>query len=1112
MFVARRRALLRLLIAVATASVAVSVPGSSAAQTQGQQSGDAEWTMGYGNQRTNWDDDQPRLGPDSVTSPDFGKIFDTTLPGTTASAPNQVYAQPVVADGVLVVATEENQVAGLDPGTGVVEWQVSLGTPWTPTSCGDLLPHVGITSTPVYDAASDSIYVAAKTADTDGVHYRLHALDPASGAERPGWPVTIAGRASNGDQTFDATTANQRTGLLLLDGSVYLGFASHCDQGAYVGYVIGVSTTTRTQSIWSVESELATSEGGIWQSGGALMSDGPGRIFVATGNGVSPAPGPGTAPPGTLAESVVRLAVGGSGQLSAADFFSPADNAKLDQNDSDFGGGGPIALPDAFGTPSHPHLMLQAGKDGVVRLLDRDNLGGMAQGAGGTDADLGELQLARGVWGRFAAFASTAGNYAFLLPSTSPLRALRIAPNAQGVPALSSVATSTASYPYTSGSPIVTSDGQDPSTAVIWVVTCDQQTGTNAVLQAYGMPTGAAWQPIASFPVGTVAKFVQPATYDGRIYVATRDGHVLAFGRPIAAAVNAPATDFGAVPVGQTSAPQDVTITASADVTIDGVTTSAPYAVAGEANLDLPVTLEAGQTLAVPVTFAPAATGAASGYLTVTARTDGPDDTYQFALNGIGTADGLAVSPAGLDFGQVSTGMHAQLGVIVQNTGASGETIQSVTAPAAPFSLVDAGNLVGTTLSPQQSVSVTVDFAPAAAGPAAGSLVIAADKGQPVTVPLQGVGVTGSGRLSLDTTQLNFGTVAPGQQRSLSFVLTNSGTANLNITKAAPPVAPFSVAAPISEGQTLQPGDSLTVSVMFRPISAEPAQGLYLITGDDGQGSQTVAVSGNDAPPRGAASTPLGCLELAGGVTANGTLAVSSPCGAVTRQQFAYDGGYHNVHFASTASTWCLDVSGASTALHAKVQFYTCNHTSAQEWLWRDDNSLYNPHARKCLDVTGGSTAAKTPLQLYTCNRTNAQYWDLSQLLPSRGEASIAAAAVGQLCLDVRGGRAVSGTAVQIYRCNLSPAQIITRSGNALRLLGNCVDLIGAGTANHTHVQLYRCNGTPAQQWLQRSGYMLYNPNSGKCLDDPGATTTLSTQLEIYQCNETPSQHWYLDW
>lgn len=154
MFVARRRALLRLLIAVATASVAVSVPGSSAAQTQGQQSGDAEWTMGYGNQRTNWDDDQPRLGPDSVTSPDFGKIFDTTLPGTTASAPNQVYAQPIVADGVLVVATEENQVAGLDPGTGVVEWQVSLGTPWTPTSCGDLLPHVGITSTPVYDSGN----------------------------------------------------------------------------------------------------------------------------------------------------------------------------------------------------------------------------------------------------------------------------------------------------------------------------------------------------------------------------------------------------------------------------------------------------------------------------------------------------------------------------------------------------------------------------------------------------------------------------------------------------------------------------------------------------------------------------------------------------------------------------------------------------------------------------------------------------------------------------------------------------------------------------------------------------------------------------------------------
>ncbi len=214
--------------------------------------------------------------------------------------------------------------------------------------------------------------------------------DLASGAERTGWPVTIQGQASNNPgNTFNAETANQRPGLLLL-GVVYAGFASNCDYGPYVGYVAGVKTTTPAMStLWSTESGSASAEAGIWQSGGGLVSDGPGRIIVATGNGVSPAPGPGSSPPGTLGESVVRLQVNSDGSLSAKDFFSPNNNSKLDQDDTDFGAGGPMGLPAGFGTPAHPHLMVQSGKDGRVFLLDRDNLGGMGQGPGGGDNAVG---------------------------------------------------------------------------------------------------------------------------------------------------------------------------------------------------------------------------------------------------------------------------------------------------------------------------------------------------------------------------------------------------------------------------------------------------------------------------------------------------------------------------------------------------------------------------------------------------------------------------------------------------------------------------------------------------------------------------------------------------
>ena len=105
-------------------------------------------------------------------------------------------------------------------------------------------------------------------------------------------------------------------------------------------------------------------------------------------------------PPTTLAESVVRLRVGSDGNLNPTDFFSPADNAKLDQNDADLGSGAPVAIPDGYGTPQHPHLLAQVGKDGHVYLLDRDNLGGMAQGPGGTDAVLDEAGPYSGVWGR----------------------------------------------------------------------------------------------------------------------------------------------------------------------------------------------------------------------------------------------------------------------------------------------------------------------------------------------------------------------------------------------------------------------------------------------------------------------------------------------------------------------------------------------------------------------------------------------------------------------------------------------------------------------------------------------------------------------------------------
>ena len=132
------------------------------------------------------------------------------------------------------------------------------------------------------------------------------------------------------------------------------------------------------------------------------MSDGPGRIFVTSGNGISPPPGPGDKPPGQLAESVIRLAPQPNGTLAAKDFFSPANAPTLDAGDLDFGSGGPVGFP--FGTTAYPHILVQAGKIGRIFLLNRDDLGGREQGPGSTDHDLFQSQSYGGLWGHPAVF------------------------------------------------------------------------------------------------------------------------------------------------------------------------------------------------------------------------------------------------------------------------------------------------------------------------------------------------------------------------------------------------------------------------------------------------------------------------------------------------------------------------------------------------------------------------------------------------------------------------------------------------------------------------------------------------------------------------------------
>ncbi|HEY7361929.1 MAG TPA: PQQ-binding-like beta-propeller repeat protein, partial [Streptosporangiaceae bacterium] len=610
--------------------------------------------------RDGWDAGEPNMGPSVV--PTFTQLFATTVAG-------QVYAQPIVVGSTVVVATENDWVYGLDAATGAVNWSTHFGTAWNIAKssvpklakCGDLTPNVGATGTPVYDPGSGHVYFFANALNGNGnPRFYLFGIDPSNG--NVSTKILIWGHPSNDSHlTFNPQYQGQRTGALLLGGWVYGAFASHCDKQPYAGYVAGVNLSTGAFTLWTDESGVTYNEAGIWQSGGGMMSDGPGRIFFTSGNGVSPSVRAGSSPGGQLAESVVRLGVNASGRLAAKDFFSPANAPSLDAADTDFGAGGPVGVP--FGTSTFPSLLAQDGKDGRIFLLNRSALGGRDQGPGKTDNDLFVTKSYGGAWGHPAVFGDTpltqanAGasptdnDFLVSVGKNDVLRVFRFGDNAADKPVISDVGASSLTNPYTSGSPVITSNGDDPSSAVVWEVHAGGESGTNSELDAYafgslistGTPSPCTSKsqciisPIWHMTIpGAAAKFAIPATSNGRVYLGTRGtgtrGQVIGYGvaPPSAPPVQAAATMLPQTSVSATTS-RDVSITARNPVTITQVTastgasnspapasqftvgqlTETPAGGATARPVTLPVKLAKGARLHALVKFSPAAPGTA---------------------------------------------------------------------------------------------------------------------------------------------------------------------------------------------------------------------------------------------------------------------------------------------------------------------------------------------------------------------------------------------------------------------------------------------------------------------------------------------------------------------
>ncbi|MEU0209470.1 Ig-like domain-containing protein [Streptomyces canus] len=863
----RRRTWLLSIVAVATAALIGTTIGLVASSAQADQT-----TQGVDNLRTNWDQSESALSPAVVQSSAFGRLFATKLDG-------QIYAQPLVLGDQVIAVTESNTLYGLDRTTGAIEWSKNYGPAWPASAigCGDLAPNVGATATPVYDSATGSLYFTTKVDDGTSTHrhpkWLMHAVDPASGAERAGWPVTIAGSPVNDPgNAFDAYYEQQRPGLLLMDGVVYAGFGGHCDAWPYRGYVVGVSTTGHSiTSMWASVTGASTGGAGIWQSGGGLVSDGSGRIFFSTGNGISPAPGPGKTVQGTLAESVVRLQVNADNSLSTADFFSPSDAATLDLTDQDISSGAPMALPDGFGTAEHPHLLIQQGKDGRVFLLDRDNLGGMGQGPQGGDAAVSKSGPYQGMWGH-PAFWGGDGGYVYIVGNQGPLRALKYGVRNGGTPTLTLTGQSQDTFGYTSGSPLVTSDGTDESSALVWMTSATNASGADGTLRAYSpTPDGnGRLQLLWSAPIGTATKFSTPTAERGKVYVGTRDGVLYGFGSPARTALTAASLDFGQVGLGGSSS-ADMKLTATQDVSITGLKASGAFSVDPSAvpTPEQPTALAADATLDVPISFAPTATGGINGTLTAN-LSDG--QKLVFALHGVGTRPGLGAAPAALDFGEVPTGSTSTLNLQITNTGTEPETIDSVDSPGGAFSTSGLPS-AGTVVPAGGSFVLSVTYTPTDDQEDSDALVVSSSGGgdtHTLSVPVSATAITGQGHLEFSTSSLDFGQVPIGSSRSLSFTITNTGNIPVTVTKAKAPTGDFNSPVQLSEGLIIGPEQTAVQSLTFTPRSAADLSAFYEVTGTgtdangNAQGAMYVQVKGTGTGTATTTSTADGLWQTNG--------------------------------------------------------------------------------------------------------------------------------------------------------------------------------------------------------------------------------------------------------
>jgi hypothetical protein len=502
------------------------------------------------NSRSGLNDNETALTTANVNVQQFGEVF--TLP-----VDDQVYAQPLVVGhvniggdyhNVVLIATVNNTVYAFDGDNGTLYWQKTFtASGMRPPQHGDMTGacngayqdfsgNIGIVGTPVIDATTATIYFVARSTTGSAFVQFLHAVNIVDGNEVAGSPTQITSTSTgNGDGSvngviaFDALRQNQRQGLTLLNGTVYVTFSSHCDWGPYHGWILGYDAATLQQKIVY----NATPNGyaaGMWESGTGMAADASGNLYVVTGNGTVGDAGDPTSLT-NRGESALRLTPGGS-TLRVTSYFTPYNYQHLNDYDLDYGGMGAFLIPNSL-------YYVTGAKDGNVYLLNKDAMGGYLPSSNqvqqvvplGSDANM-HCQPTY--------YKGSSKEFVYVWSENDPLRAIPFDRGSGLLSPQSQVVSTVAGPNGQSGAVLsVSSNGSRDGTGILWAAYASsgdaEHTTSPGILRAFdandvGKELWNNRQNSARDAAGNYAKFAAPTIANGHVYLPTFSNHVVVYG------------------------------------------------------------------------------------------------------------------------------------------------------------------------------------------------------------------------------------------------------------------------------------------------------------------------------------------------------------------------------------------------------------------------------------------------------------------------------------------------------------------------------------------------------------------------------------------------------